>query len=231
MPFSGPPQATPNQVHIPEQLFRQVLYQVHDLYELKLTLYIFWRLDRKEDSSQYLRVSDLGRDTSFIKSMGSNAKSASVAIEQALQKAVSRGTLLQAEITNLDRPEKIVCFNTPQGQALVEAVENGTWNSTENQEKSTGIPLEPPNIYQLYETHVGPLTPMIADALRDAEKTYQASWIEDAFRIAVDRNKRNWRYIEAILARWQEGGHDERKDQQDRRDTEEARRRYLDWEK
>jgi DNA replication protein DnaD len=71
---------------------------------------------------------------------------------------------------------------------------------------------------------------MIADALRDAEKTYQANWIEDAFRIAVERNKRNWHYIEAILHRWLEGGRDDRKDKQDRRDTEEARRRYKEWE-
>jgi fucose permease len=43
--------------------------------------------------------------------------------------------------------------------------------------------------------------------------------------------KRNWHYIDAILQRWQEGGRDDRKDKQDRRDTEEARRRYGEWEK
>ncbi len=51
---------------------------------------------------------------------------------------------------------------------------------------------------------------------------------EDAFRIAVENNKRNWRYIKAILRRWQEKGRHER--QQDRRDTEKDRRRYAEWE-
>jgi fructose-1,6-bisphosphatase/inositol monophosphatase family enzyme len=33
--------------------------------------------------------------------------------------------------------------------------------------------------------------------------------------MAVSRNIRNWKYVEAILARWKEKGKDERKDRQD----------------
>ena len=54
----------------------------------------------------------------------------------------------------------------------------------------------------------------MADALRDAEKEYPAEWFDEAFTIAVTRSKRNWKYIEAILKRWKEEGH-ERKDQRD----------------
>ena len=32
-----------------------------------------------------------------------------------------------------------------------------------------------------------------ADELREAENLYPASWIEDAFREAVEQNKRSWR--------------------------------------
>jgi DNA replication protein len=53
--------------------------------------------------------------------------------------------------------------------------------------------------------------------------------VQDAFRIAVENNKRNWRYIQAILRRFQEKGRHER-GQQDRRDTEKDRRRYAEWE-
>ncbi len=63
--------------------------------------------------------------------------------------------------------------------------------------------------FALYESNIGPLTPMIADALQDAEKTYPPDWIKDAIALAVENNKRNWRYCETILKRWQAGGKDD----------------------
>jgi DNA replication protein len=86
---------------------------------------------------------------------------------------------------------------------------------------------EPANIFRLYEENIGPLTPMLAEALREAEREYPPAWLEDAIRIAVKNNKRNWNYIQAILRRWQREGRDERKD---RGDAEEIRHKYSDWE-
>ena len=68
---------------------------------------------------------------------------------------------------------------------------------------------ESPNLFAVYETEIGILTPMIADAIQDAEKTYPAKWITDAIREAVSNNKRNWKYIEAILKRWKAQGNQE----------------------
>ncbi len=72
-------------------------------------------------------------------------------------------------------------------------------------------PEEPgkPNAFRLYEENIGPLTPMLADALRDAEKTYPQGWVEDAITIAVTANVRRWNYIAAVLKRWQESGRDQ----------------------
>jgi DnaD/phage-associated family protein len=89
------------------------------------------------------------------------------------------------------------------------------------------LSLDQPNIFQLYEQHIGPLTPMIADTLREAERIYPADWIEEAIRLAVENNVRRWRYVDAILRRGQEEGRDDRKDG---RDTEKDRRRYAEWE-
>ena len=46
----------------------------------------------------------------------------------------------------------------------------------------------------------------IVEELIEAEKTYSARWIEEAFREAVGNNKRNWRYIARILERWESEG-------------------------
>ena len=72
---------------------------------------------------------------------------------------------------------------------------------------------EKKNLFQIYESNIGALTPMIADRLEDAEKLYAVEWIEDAIKLAVEHNKRNWKYCEAILKRWKEQGKDEGKKQ------------------
>jgi DNA replication protein DnaD len=67
---------------------------------------------------------------------------------------------------------------------------------------------------------------LIAEELRAAERDFPITWIEDAIRIAVKRNARNWRYVEAILRSWQEKGRDE----EDRRKSEKDSRRYIEGE-
>jgi DnaD/phage-associated family protein len=231
MTFPGFPEEITSTIRIPEQFFQHVLLNIDNLGELKLTLYIFWHLEHMEGPLHYLRFTDLLKDSQLVQSMGKDPDKARSALEVALRKTFMRGTLLQADITNEEGQEKIICLNSPKGRAVMDAIQRGEWRVTDHLHQPIEFYSEHPNIFQLYEANIGPLTPMIADALRDAEKTYQASWVEDAFRIAVERNKRNWHYIEAILHRWQEGGRDDRKDQQNRRDTEEARRRYGEWEK
>ena len=231
MTFPGFPEEITNLIRIPEQFFHQLLPGMDNLDELKLTLYVFWRLERMESPFHYLRINDLMKDEEWAQSFSADPDKARSAIKSALKRAIKRGSLLQADISTAEGKDKLICLNSPKGRAAVLAIQRGEWRVTDNLNPSSDIYSERPNIFQLYEANVGPLTPLIADALRDAETTYQADWIEDAFQIAVERNKRNWHYIEAILHRWQEGGRDDRKDQQARRDTEEARRRYGEWEK
>jgi DnaD/phage-associated family protein len=231
MTFPGFPEDITNQIRIPDQFFRHVLLHIENLAELKLTLYIFWRLERMEGPFHYLRFADLLKDSQLVGSMAKDPVKAPSSIKAALNRAVNHGTLLQAAISMEQDTDTIICLNSPKGQAAVAAIQRGEWRLTDTFKVPIELGPEHPNIFQLYEANIGPLTPLIADALRDAEKTYQADWIEDAFRIAVERNKRNWHYIEAILHRWQEGGRDDRKDQQDRFNAEEARRKYREWEK
>ena len=72
-----------------------------------------------------------------------------------------------------------------------------------------------PDIFTLYEENIGMLTPLTAEALRDAEKNYPANWIEDAIKEAVRQNKRKWSYIAAILEHWSAEGRDDGTHQRD----------------
>ena len=61
---------------------------------------------------------------------------------------------------------------------------------------------------------------MIADQLRDLEKSYPPDWVHEAFEIAVSRNKRHLRYIQNILRRWETEGKDVKRHEESGRDSE-----------
>jgi DnaD/phage-associated family protein len=193
---------------IPDTFFHQLLKQIEDMAELKVTLYLIWRIEHMQGpfralSKMDFNVKDLGLATDEISS--------------GLEKAVKRGTLLMVQ------KEAAVYFllNSPRGRAGVQAAQAGQWDP------KTGVaapPPERPNIFKVYEENIGPLTPLIADALKDAEELYSPEWILDAIELAVKNNKRSWKYSETILKRWKEEG---RGQKQDRRDTEKDHRKYI----
>lgn len=72
-------------------------------------------------------------------------------------------------------------------------------------------PSSSTGIFKVYQDNIGLLTPLIADSIVDAEKTYPLQWIIEAIKLSVENNKRSWRYCETILKRWQSEGKDEGK--------------------
>lgn len=224
MPFTGFPNES-NFIRIPARFFTELLPEIDHLAELQLTLYVFWRLERMEGAFRFIRRGDLLEDQRFLSSLGKEVQGAATVLDAALERAVLRGTLLRA-VPGGEESEALYFLNSPRGRAALQAIQDGTWSPVDIQQLPLELVLERPNIFRLYEQHIGPLTPMISESLQDAEQAYPADWIEEAFRISVEYNKRNWRYIEAILRRWQEGGRHER---QDRRDSEADRRRYARW--
>jgi DNA replication protein len=210
--FSGFP-AGMRAVRLPEPLFTVLLPDMDDLDELKVTLHVLYRLGEQEGAVRYVRHRDLLADDLLLSGLASPA-----ALEAALARAVERGTLLLAEVTMEGQTERIYLPNTPRGRAAFDALRRG-------EPLPDALTPPRPNIFTLYEQNIGPLTPLIADALAEAEGTYPAGWIEEAFSEAVALNRRNWKYIRAILERWRSEG---RKDETDRRSRERDRRRYIE---
>jgi len=221
--FSGFPEGKVPLTPIPDDFFRKLLPHIDHLGELKLSVYIFWRLDRMEGVFRYLRRADLLADEFFMQGMGNDPQQAQENLDEALELAVLRGTLLRAS----QEAEPYYFLNSPKGRAAYQALQQGEWNPSGGVDHDRQVLEEKVNIFKLYEENIGPLTPMIAETLRDAEASYPAKWIEQAVRIAVENNVRNWNYVNAILDRWQREG---RHEQKDRRDTQKARSRYAEWE-
>jgi DnaD/phage-associated family protein len=182
---------------IPDSLLA-LLREIEDLAELKVTLYAIWRFEHIEGHFRALKEADFEPEP-----LGMNGEE----ILFGLKKGVDRGTLLRSE-----RETEVFYFlNSPRGRLSAETFEKGQWRESV---KSSSAPIKKSNIFKLYEENIGAVTPLLSDMLREAEKNYPGVWFEEAFEIAVSRNIRNWKYVEAILARWKDKGKDERKDQQ-----------------
>ncbi len=183
---------------IPDSFIR-MMNEIEDVAELKITLYAIWRIEHIEGNFRALSETDFETE-----SLGLNVDE----IQRGLGKCLERGTLLKAQ----NEADVFYFLNSPRGRLSAEAFAKGQWRDVG---KFMSAPLNKSNIFRLYEENIGALTPLLSDMLREAEKNYPSAWFEEAFEIAVSRNIRNWKYVEAILARWKENGKDERKDQSD----------------
>ncbi len=78
---------------------------------------------------------------------------------------------------------------------------------TEAETEAEQLPQpETKNIFRAYEKEIGMITPMVSDALIQAEKDYTEDWISAAIGEAVEHNARNWAYISTILRSWKANG-------------------------
>lgn len=222
--FQGFPEGKSPHTRLPEAFFRQLLPQIDHLGELKLTVYVFWRLEQVEGAFRYLRSRDLLQDARMLQGLG-------CPLEEALQRAVARGTLLEAQLEVNQEMERLYFLNSPKGRAALRAIQSGEWRPEAAGEAPAAPPSQPVNIFRLYEENIGPLTPLIAETLGEAEDTYPPGWIEEAVRMAVERNKRTWRYVAAILERWQrEGRYGQKEPPKDRSGAAESPRKYIEGE-
>ena len=219
--FSGFPSGKVRVIDLPTSVFSGLVPLIDDLAELKLTLHVLWRLRQQRGAMRYLRYNDLASDELLLTSLrqASQKKNTTSLLRSALNRAVERGTLLRVEPPASTNSGALYFANTPKGRAAVEAISQGAWP------EDVEAPARP-NIFTLYEQNIGLLTPLIAEELREAERTYPDSWIEEAFREAVKLNKRSWKYIHAILERWSTEG---KEDDREERSAEAKRRRYLEW--
>jgi DNA replication protein len=185
---------------LPDTFFQKLLPEIDDPAELKVTLFFLWRAQHMEGPFRALCQTDFEE-----KALGLTADE----VATGLEKAIQRGSILKSQ----HEADVFYFLNSPRGRAAAEAFAKGDWRESA---KIMSTPVvERPNMFKLYEENIGPLTPMIADMLKDAEETYLDEWIAEALEIAVTRNIRNWKYVEAILKRWKEKGKYEGKDRQD----------------
>jgi hypothetical protein len=171
---------------VPEPFFSELLPEIDHLGEMKVTLYAIWFLDRLEAPVRYLTYADFAGEERLVKGLAPDG------LAEALERAVQRGTLLKAQPSGGGAQDAFYFLNTPRGRAAVQAIQSGEWRPNLEPHPPVSLDVERPNIFRLYEENIGPLTPLVADMLREDEQTYAYAWIEEAVRIAVQNNVRRW---------------------------------------
>ncbi|MCU0519916.1 MAG: DnaD domain protein [Anaerolineae bacterium] len=205
--FPGFPEGSASMVALPEPVFSEILPHLDDLDELKVALHVLWRLATvRSNGAPWVTDLELCADgvlrDAFARTGPGEEAEGLVRIRAALDMAVAHGILLMVRWQGPGGAaggEARYLANSPQGRATVAALRRGVV-------LERTVVEDRPNIFTLYEQNVGALTALLGEELAEAEETYPAAWIEEAFREAVRLNKRSWKYILAILERWQAEG-------------------------
>ncbi len=220
--FNGFLDDSARMVPVPSQFFSELLGLIDDLNELRVTLFCMGFIGQSGDYANCILTQDFVSDSRFMASLGNTPQEASASLQDGLDKAEQRGSLLRIAGANTPSQQTYYFLNTPRGRSSAQALKSGE-ASPSNASAVINAAKKKPNLFALYEANIGALTPMIAETLKDAEKNYPAEWVEEAMIIAVQNNIRRWRYVEAILKSWKEEGRHGGNQQ----NTQEDYRRYV----
>src|SRR6185295_11870755 len=139
MTFKGFSPGKTRQTQIPAQFFSDLLPQIDDLAEMKITLFWFWALHQKEGKYRFLRRQDFAADPALMQGLVNGDS-----LDDALLRATQRGTLLCGQA----KGEALYFMNTAQGREALRQLEAGTWTPDDSGHSIELMP-ERPNIFAL----------------------------------------------------------------------------------
>ncbi|HCU99999.1 MAG: hypothetical protein CL897_06240 [Dehalococcoidia bacterium] len=146
-------------------------------------------------------------------------------LERGLTACVECGALLVLDLAGGGQQETVYFVNNSASRRAVARARGGDIELRPGAIAYEAQPVRRPNIFQLYEEHVGTITPLVAERLLVAADQYPQHLIESAFREAAERNIRNWKYVERMLQNWSEGN--QQHETSGRDSVERRRRRFL----
>ncbi len=207
---------------VPDPFFNSLLEEIEDLAELKVTLRMIWLLGQKRGQARYVSEKELLADTTLVRSLANAGGDPQQQIRHGLALAVTRGTLLR-QSSNEAPEDRFYLLNSEENRRRL--ANRGT-DFRPTDFPRDGVPAGHPvdrsrsgtnevNIYDLYENNIGTFGPLIAQQLAEAEDRYPPNWIEEAFKTAINENKRSWSYIAAILRRWAAEGRGQQTEKRD----------------
>ena len=207
-PFAGFVQGT-RYTSVPNALLGPLLAEIDSLQELKCVLRVLGLVYQRRGQRPWVTLEELLADRTLMEGLSQEDGGAKKAVGDGIRQAVERGTLFEVRGRGDGAEETFIFVNDEQGRRAAQRLDpNVTIPLLLEPPQSEGQAEPRPDIFTLYEENIGPLTPLLCDELREAEATYPWTWVMEAFREAVELQRRNWRYISRILERWAREGKD-----------------------
>jgi DNA replication protein len=186
---------------IPNAFFSHVLPALADPDEVRVVLHAFFAIHCKRVFPRFVAREELIAAEPLCAALGRDAEAR---IARAVQSAIEKDVLIRVDAAG----RELFFINDEQGRrsaARVRAGELAIAPPAEPLDEPL-TPEEPGALTELYETNFGPLTPLIAEQIADAQQRFPAAWLPRAMKLAVTANVRRWNYVLAILERWQNEG-------------------------
>lgn len=193
-------------IEIPDEFFQELLPNVSDLGELKVILHLYHIAAHKGTPGVSLE-DVLAPDVVHSVATAASPIPSTERVRGYLERAIANGSVLRLTIRGDEGARILLLPSTAGNRVLVAQLgDDPQFADALRMSAEQELSLYRPNVFSLFERHIGPLTPIVAEQLLDAERSYPRAWIEAAILEAELYNKRNWRYIEAILTQWEERG-------------------------
>ena len=194
---------------VPSILLGALLEEIDDIAELKCTLRLLWMLQNGRGFPRCVTDAEITSDRVLLKGLGGPGRDAAAEVRKGLDLAVRRGTVLTGLLPRDGGTARVYAINSESERRAFDEMTSPAASDAAPADPEGAPEIDRPNIFGLYENNIGMLNPIIAEELKRAEETYPEEWIRDAFREAVTRNRRSWRYIAVILDRWDREGKDD----------------------
>ena len=99
--FAGFPDGKNSFTYVPDRFFTELLPIIDSANELRVTVYTFYALTKKEGKVRYLRLVDYLTDRNFMESLGEKPSDAADALIDGIERANARGTLLNLSLIHI----------------------------------------------------------------------------------------------------------------------------------
>jgi len=206
-------------IPVPRSFFERHLARIRDIAALKVLLTIYERAATLDEAEQYVAEDELFSDRRLLDGLRWTATTRPPVgeVRRGIDLLVAHDAIVRICVEENDQSSFWLMPKEAENVARLNTIISGGAPFPFRSSPAVREPrvaIERPNVFRLYEQNIGMLTPLIADQLIEAIELYPERWIEDAIGEAVSLNRRNWRYIQRILQRWETEG---RGDETDRR--------------
>ncbi len=196
---------------LPQALLRDLVPQMADPAELIVTLYAVEAIARQRRFPRRIALAYLRDSRPLIDALAGMCVDREVdqSFAAGLSAALDRGVLLSAVAPDDGARNAWLALNDADGRRAMELLDSASVGAEPM--RPVGREAVYSSTPEIWQSAFGtPMPPILAEALKSAESRHGRERLRGAFAEAAANGARSWRYVQAILDRWEMEGRDDR---------------------